>query len=115
MFPRVNGNYDIIAFVRSRDPGRLGRFCLETSRIELPVREILILGRDYNPRLAGEITKELARNRRPSLLMAEGVDLGTREQLAIIFYPRGMYPGEALATIKKAAKEKHRQITAQSN
>ena len=84
IFPKQEGDYLGVAFVNQNNPERLRQFCSEITKLEIPER-IKNLKINPDPSLVDNVTKQLAVNCRPSIIVTRGEDLQTHRRLMILF------------------------------
>jgi len=104
LFPGLDGSF--FALTRAK-PEEINSFLGKITSLKLPQR--LQNPRDSSPEMdKEEITASLARQSRPSLIIArvKPIDGENKQETYILFCPRGMYPQTALHIIKQAAEDK---------
>ncbi len=113
-FPQKENDYLGIAFVNRGDSERLRQFCGEIVNLAIPPRvRNLEITPDFL--LADAITKQLAQDHRPSIIVAKGKESERNEALTVLFCPQGMTPEKALAIVKRIANDKYWELTAKNN
>ena len=113
LFPQANGDFLTAAKIGSTEVQDLMELYKEISELTLPQR-VRDLGMLSCPQRAQQVTKILARNLRPSIIIARR-KLATEETQYILFCPQGMLPESALQIAQRVARDKLTDLIAWSN